>query len=180
MTRRDRRARAGVTLVEACAIFCIAGVAFAVFVPTFFRRVHTSKLDEPRELVRELDQRLRVYYRTRQPDGVRCLPPALGPTPEAPSPEPVPFLGSALPEVTTAWETLGFTPEDPVRFSYRVEPAAEGCGVDVPPGEVLYRIVAEGDLDGDGTRSEFRRDATLDEDGRVTELGPLRIRDRVE
>ncbi|MEO0326165.1 MAG: hypothetical protein AAF447_24665 [Myxococcota bacterium] len=176
MTRRQ----AGVTLIEACAIFCLVGVGLAVFVPTFFRRVRTSKFEEPTQLLEDLDRRARAYYRARHEGGARCLPAALGPTPADVSPNAAPFLAGSPPDAEAGWAALGFAPEREVRFRYRFEPAAEGCGVEVPPGEPLYRLRAEGDLDGDGVLSRFERLATLSDDGRVVPLGPLRVTDRTE
>ncbi len=180
MRRRGVRRRAGVTLIEACAIFCLVGVALAVFVPSFIRRLRTSKLDEPRALLEELDRRAQAYYRTRQGNRARCLPPEVGPTPADVGPEAAPFLAGSTPEAEASWAALGFAPDRDVYFRYTFEPAEEGCGVDVPAGEPLYRIRAEGDLDGDGALSRFERRATLDADGRVVPLGPLRVSDRTE
>ncbi len=52
------------------------------------------------------------------------------------------------------WQTLGIMYSDPHWYAYRVD-------VDPEPGTAL-RVVALGDLDGDGVFSTFERSATFD------------------
>lgn len=183
MLGRVRR-RAGMTLVEACAIVCVAGVLLAVFVPTFARHLHTSKTAEASEHLAELHRLSAAYYAGRHAgaDGhVRqhCLPDAAGPAPATPTVDPMPvdFAAAATPGAAT-WRAIGFAPADPTRFSYSLTPTMAGC--DVPGGTAqLLILAAEGDLDGDGVRSHFERRATVHGDALVP-TGVLIVRERVE
>ena len=176
--------RAGMTLVEACAIVCVAGVLLAVFVPTFVRHLHTSKTAEASEHLAELHRLSAAYYARRHPgtDGhVRqhCLPEAAGPAPATPTVDPVAvdFAAAATPGAST-WRAIGFAPADPTRFSYALTPTTAGCDMPASPPQVLV-LAAEGDLDGDGVRSHFERRATVHGDDLVP-TGVLIVRERVE
>lgn len=92
-----------------------------------------------------------------------ALPPEAGPVPPEPSAEPV----AAAFEMDPGFAALGFAPGGPVRHSYRITPAG--------PGRV--RLVATGDLDGDGLRSELS--VTCQIEGCACSPG-LEVRDELE
>ncbi len=167
------------TLVEAAVIASLAGITLAVFVPTFFRHLRTSKIDEASQTLADLAAAADSYYRTRHGSLRRCLPPAAGPLPSAPNAEPAEVDPAEAPGAAT-WLALGFDPDGPLRYSYEFLPAQAGCDVRVEPGEALYTLRATGDLDGDGRRSTFERSTTLDEAGEPTDLGVLYVTDRIE
>lgn len=66
------------------------------------------------------------------------------------------------------WRALGFSIEEPHRYSYAITTGADG-----------FRVTARGDLDGDGTASEFGMVGTFRPDGTV-ELGDLEIASELE
>lgn len=187
MQSSPRRRRAGLTLVEAAAILCVAGIVVAVFVPTFVRELRTSKTSEAIEHLALLHQRSAAYFVVRRPseDGgparTRCLPSMAGPTPRTPTedPEDVDFTSDETLGYET-WRALEFAPQDPVRFSYTYEPTASGCGLRSPEGTYLLTIRAEGDLDGDGERSIFERRARANDEGELVPSDVLYVRDPVE
>lgn len=173
-------------MVEAAAAVCIAGILLAVFIPTFLRELRTSKTSEAVEHLELLYQRSAAYFAERRPveDGptqTRCLPPMAGPTPRAPSQEPVEvdFADEEAPGYAT-WNALGFAPEEPIRFTYTYEPTSSGCGLRSPEGTYLLTIRAEGDLDGDGERSIFERRARANDEGVLVPSDVLYVRDPVE
>jgi len=175
------RGRPSLSLIEVALLLCLTGIVLAVFVPTFLRRVRTNKISEASELLQEMSDRTAAYYATSWDGGRRyCLPPGAGPTPGAPTVDlaEVDFLE---PDQTghATWEALGFQPARLVRYSYSYNPSRVGCdliGSD-EPGSVSFR--AEGDLDGDGVRSTFERQATLEGDG-LKPSGTLHVHQRIE
>jgi type II secretory pathway pseudopilin PulG len=154
-------------LIEVALLLSLIGIVLAVFVPTFLRRVRINKITEASELLHEMSNRAAAYYATSWDNGERyCLPPSAGPTPAEPTVDlaEVDFFADDQAGHTT-WETLGFQPEHPVRYSYSFVPSQYGCdliGSD-DLGSVSFR--AEGDLDGDGVPSTFELRATLEADG---------------
>jgi hypothetical protein len=172
------------TLVEACAVVCVAGVFLAVFVPTFARELRTSKTSEAPELLRELHVRSASYFATTRRDGERrrrrCLPEAAGPAPEAPRVDAAPFAFTAegAPGEST-WSALGFAPERPVRYAYTYAPAAAGCDLASDGRAPALALRAEGDLDGDGRRSRYERRAVVRGDA-LEPFGVLLVHDRLE
>ncbi|MDH5491349.1 MAG: hypothetical protein OEY14_05295 [Myxococcales bacterium] len=181
----SRRHLEGLTLVEVALVVCLLGVALAVFVPTFARELRISKIAEAPEELERLHQRAAAYFEVVFETDLgrmgHCLPEAAGPTPLAPTQEPevVDFLAEEV-EDHASWEALGFQPERPLRYSYRFIPAQHGCGISAEPEATLLTLRAEGDLDGDGSRSVFERNASIGEDGRLRPNGMLYVTDRVE
>jgi hypothetical protein len=186
--RSDRRARAGLTLVEVALILSLLGVAFAVAVPTFLRVVRTSKVAEVTSELQRLHFSAAAYFTTPQPvaEGkrLRCLPQPAGPAPAMPSVDPV-AVRFAAPETPgwPTWKALGYEPEGPVRYRYSFLPAAPGCGSPPPRSSTntrpLVTLRAEGDLDGDGALSRFERHAQ-DRDGELAFDPLLVMHDRIE
>src|SRR6476469_7243437 len=90
---RARRARSGLTLVEATLLVCVAGIMLAVGIPAFVRALHTSKLSEPPSELGRIYASVAAYYEATTTPGAatlrHCMPPSAGPTPETPSRTPV-------------------------------------------------------------------------------------------
>jgi hypothetical protein len=149
----------------------------AIFIPTFIKRLRTNKLDEASEILAEMSRGARAYYESHGRD---CLPPAAGPTPSAPSADPVAVEFAATNTAgSETWNALGVAPSRPLRFSYEYAPAQSGCGLSSldEPVEVVFR--ARGDLDGDAVFSTFERRATVDRSG-FHEADVLRVHQRIE
>ena len=174
------RARPGLSLVEAGLLLCLAGIVLAVFVPTFMRRVRVNKLSESAELLEELSNRAAVYYATSWDGKRHCLPPAAGPTPAAPTVDrsAVDFFSKDW-VGHLSWQALGFQPDRPIRYSYSYTPSESDCDLIDRKEPVTVSFRAEGDLDGDGVRSIFERQATIDRNG-LTSLGALHVHQEVE
>ena len=167
--------------IEVCIAIALAGTLAAVFVPRFFAEVRTEKVAEASGNLRILEDRVAAYYAAvhRTPAGLltRCLPSSAGPTPPMPSTSPVAydFAAAASPGAAT-WKDLGFSPAK-VRYRYAFATTASGC--DLRAAMIFLR--AEGDLDGDGTRSLFERRARIDpKAATVVPFGGLFIQDRPE
>jgi type II secretory pathway pseudopilin PulG len=179
------RSKAGLTLVEAALLLCIAGIVLAVTVPTFVRKLETSKLEEVSVQLDALYRAASAYYRTPHdlPGGSarHCLPPAAGPAPKTPSPDPVEvdFTAADTPGAES-WRALGFNPSARLRFRYTFDPAQAGCSPEPPTDGPMLVLKAEGDLDGDGEYSTFERSFVVDERGEMVPTKLLVVRDRTE
>jgi hypothetical protein len=169
------------SLIEAALLLCLIGIVLAVFVPTFLRRVRTNKISEASELLQEMSDRAAAYYATAWDTGKRfCLPERAGPTPAEPTVDLAEVDFSTDEQAGhTSWESLGFQPARPIRYSYSYTPSHEGCDLIEARELVSASFRAEGDLDGDGVRSTFERRATFDADG-LKPAVTLNVHRRVE
>lgn len=181
-----RRRVEGLTIVEVCVIVCVAGVLLAVFVPTFLKHLRTSKVAEASEQLARMHDGAAAYWLARHADAhgellTRCLPDRAGPTPELPTVDPVDvvFDAETTPGAPT-WRALGFASDRPTRYVYSFEPVRSGCSVTAAPKAPVVVMRAEGDLDGDGSRSSFERHAGISRDGELVPLDVLYVSDRTE
>lgn len=185
-SEQGRAKRAGMTMVQAAFVVCVVGCVLAAFVPAFLRELRLSKISEASEHLALMHQRTAAYYaaeRTIEGSTLRhCLPRSAGPTPAAPSVEPVEVDWSESESLDgQTWTALGFAPGRAVRYAYVFEAVTHGCDLRSPERTYLVTFRAEGDLDGDGERSIFERRAAADpETGELTPIGILYVRDRVE
>lgn len=184
--RRARPQSAGLSLVETTALLSLCGVLAAAFVPTFLRELRFSKVSEASERLDDLYRASAAYYATPQHvqgNLVRgCLPDSAGPTPSAPSVDPMPVdFGAADVVGRNSWRALGQIDTPMLRYSYQVVVAEPGCGPRAAPAFPAVIFRAAGDLDGDGVRSALERSAAISSDQQaLMPLIPLRIIDRVE
>ena len=183
---RPRRRLEGLTIVEVCVIVCVAGVVLAVFVPTFLKHLHTSKVAEASEQLAQMHRGAASYWLARHHGShgeplVRCLPDVAGPAPEHTTVDPVDvdFAAEATPGAPT-WRALGFAPDRPTRYQYAFEPARAGCGVTARPRAVVATLRALGDLDGDGVFSTFERRAGISAEGELVPVDILYVFNRTE
>ena len=171
------RSRTRLTLLETALLLSLTALVLAIFVPSFARRLRTNKIEEASALLAELSRATAAYY-AAHPTG--CLPPAAGPAPREPTPEPrdLTFAAPETPGQVT-WSALGFEPAGPVRFSYEYLPSESGCGLREAEAPIWIVFRARGDLDGDGVLSTFERHARIDQ-GRFTPAEVLRVDRRTE
>lgn len=163
----------------------VIGVALCMFLPAFLDRLELSKFTRMERELDELTRAVASYYaaphEVRGATRTRCLPASAGPTPAevGPAPTATNFQDPATPGART-WTALGFQPERPGRFQYRVEVSHARCSIQATPGSTLVRVEARADLDGDGQLSSFRRDLVVSEDGQLVDGPLLRVRNRTE
>ncbi len=185
MKRAPDRRREGVTLLQAAAATSIIGCLLAAFVPAFVDHLRLSKASEA---ARELDRMhlaTAAYFAAPHASETetlhRCLPSAAGPYPTEPTQDArtLDFEGEDLSRA--GFTAIGFAIDEPVRFSYTLQPTVSGCDLHSPEGTYLVTYRAEGDLDGDGERSLFeRRDRALEGEDLLEPVGILYVRDRTE
>ncbi|MEM6957433.1 MAG: hypothetical protein AAF411_11145 [Myxococcota bacterium] len=190
MRRRvNRRLRGALSLLEASVAIGLVGTALAIYIPTFFRELRTSKVGEATEMIELIAARASTYFAQREGGG-RCLPPPAGPTPALPSAEAVEvdFQAAppeselpaeddepAAPSSAEVWEALAVEAPRNLRFRYSFQPEVHGCRLET--GRFVVR--AEGDLDDDGELSTYEQAFTI-EGRRAVADGPLRVQARVE
>jgi Tfp pilus assembly protein PilE len=181
VARRRRQRLEALTLLEAAIIVCLTGVVLAVFFPTFIREVRTSKVSEASEELAALHRATAAYFEAPRGTQRHCLPESAGPTPDEPSAEPVRYeFGTEEGSDAATWTSLGYQPARPIRYRYTFIAHVTGCGLSSPAGdEAIVTLRAEGDLDGDGKRSMFEREATA-RDGALQPIGVLYMLDPVE
>jgi type II secretory pathway pseudopilin PulG len=182
---RSRRT-AGLTLLELALLLSLVGVALAVTVPTFVRTVRTSKIAEASENLERLLHGAASYYESSHETAegglrVQCIPEAAGPAPVVASTRPVAmdFHDPGTPGAAT-WRALGFAPEQPVRYRYTFSTSHTGCMVAPGAQRELFRVRAEGNLDGDQQLSRFERRVLASGDGTLTVDPMLIVDDRIE
>lgn len=139
------------------------GIAAAIGIPAFVGYVRRSKTAEAVANVHALSDGVATYAML----GTRGLPPSLPLTPPTQDAERRAWPSDADP----LWAELGLAIADPLYYSYevRTDPAA---------GTVIVRAV--GDLDGDGTTSEFARHGHLGPTGELVWDAGLTITNELE
>jgi hypothetical protein len=128
----------GLLALGALCVPC-TGVTVAIALPSYLRYLRRAQVAEAHSNLEAL----------REPVERWGGPLALGPTP------PLETLGSEARPFgdDPRWIELGFSPPDPVRYSYSVRS---------DPTAGLVRIEIVGDLDEDGLRSSFSLDGRFD------------------
>lgn len=136
------------TAVEAAAIFAVGAGTLAVMVPSCLRTVRLSRTAEASE---NLERLARAVAAQSPSASVSAAPltPALVPR-GAPQSDPAGSWDHPT------WKALGFSIDEPHWYAYRVD-------VDEPARAI--RVVAHGDLDGDGVLSTYTRIITRDAKG---------------
>jgi len=182
LTNSARHRTAGVTMIQTAALIALFGSLVAVGVPTFMRTVRRSKVAEASTELERLYQATAAYYVARHAEAPRmthCIPDAAGPTPAAPSAEPVDVIFANDAQTGSAtWKALGYQPQGPIRFSYSF--VSEQAGCDTKAHGTLALLRARGDLDADGVTSLFERRVTVDRERELVDGDVLLIHDRIE
>lgn len=157
------------TPVQLAALAALVGSFLAVFVPSFLRNLHASRLAEPLEGLQRISGRATLLAAGDPPE--LAYPPSVGRTPKD-----VPTGEKVVDEPGTwdhpTWQLLGFRKEDPHYYSFDFESES---------GEKRSQFVAgaSGDLDGDGELSRFEIVGEVD-GVKEPRTYPMRIHREVE
>jgi type II secretory pathway pseudopilin PulG len=130
--------------VEVAVAFCVLAGAAAALVPACMRSIRFARTAEAAENLRLLTEGAAQHLSTKG---------ALASAPLTPANVPRGVLAED-PAGTwdhPTWKALGFELSDPHAYAYRLDVALD----DATP----LRVVAHGDLDGDGIVSTFQRTA---------------------
>jgi hypothetical protein len=150
-----RASERGVTVVEAAAAFAVLGVALAAIGPACVRSVRLARTAEATDSLKQLSDATVASLAAGTTIGSAPLTPTIVPRGEQ----------QTDPSGTwnhPTWRALHFGLEEPHWYSYRVD-------VDATTGTV--RLVANGDLDGDGVTSTFLREVERTPAGPVAREG---------
>lgn len=157
------------TLLEAAVAVAVAGAVLATALPAFVRNLHASKLVEPIDGLNRLATRASAFAAGRPVDA--AYPESVGLTPaEVPAGVRVTDLPSTWDHPT--WRALEFGFTVPHSFSFAFESGGS-------PEQAAFRAIAHGDLDGDGSTSEFSISGQSRAGGQPT-IAPMEIYREVE
>lgn len=142
--------------IEAAAVFAVGGSVLAVAVPEFVRNLHASRLAEPIDALQRIAAA--AVEKAQGAPSVAAAFPASAPLtpPEVPRGVRADDPPGAWDHPT--WKALGFSFDHAHAFSFQFE-STPG------PSESRFRVIAHGDLDGDGVTSTFEVEGRADQDG---------------
>jgi prepilin-type N-terminal cleavage/methylation domain-containing protein len=153
----------GFSLIELMIIVALTGILASVAIPSYVRYVHRSETIEAAMNLRRMYDGAVAYYMSDHADNLgigqnKRFPNSCGPTPATP-PKGHPLLVDQSAWATPEWSALSFGVTDPLRYSYTFDNNGE------TGAKAFSRMIAQGDLDGDGIPSTFFRTCTGEIDG---------------
>ncbi|MCC6901931.1 MAG: hypothetical protein IT377_23370 [Polyangiaceae bacterium] len=158
-----------ITPLEAAVAVAVAGAVLATALPAFVRNLHASKLVEPIDGLNRIASRASALAAGRPvasayPESVGLTPPQI--------PAGVRVMDPPGTWDHPTWRALEFGFTVPHSFSFTFESGGSDA-------HAAFRSVARGDLDGDGSTSEFSVSGQFPAGGLPT-ITPLEIHREVE
>jgi prepilin-type N-terminal cleavage/methylation domain-containing protein len=163
MNRSTKRPMAAFTLVELMIVVVILGILAAVAIPAFTRYVKRSKTAEAQTNISKIYQAQIVYHNAFLDRGVAAFVNAAALHPGTPGSAKFP-ANVAVWNSHTNWAALGFSLDSAHYYAYQSPATGGGIGNQ-------FRVMAVGDLDGDGTQSTFHRLCLIQTDGDLHDMG---------
>jgi len=145
MATKNRRRRAGFSLIELMIVVAIIGILAAIAIPAFTGYMMRARTIEAYDFLGEIHLREESY---RSEFGSYANVPAWSPTTYAPPGSTQPFNATIA-----GWQQLGAMPDAMVRFQYQVLAGPPGAATGIanyPSTDFWFISHAQADLDGDG------------------------------
>lgn len=162
--RRVDWKKEGFTLIELMIVVAIIGILAAIAIPAFVNYVKRSKTSEAGSNLKAMFTGAAAYYaQEHHAQGVVTSGQATASThctvADAPptgsnSPDENKHLVN-WPAESPSFGAINFQPADPLYYAYDIMSAFDDMCGHAASTNNLYTMQAEGDLDGDGTRSIF-------------------------
>lgn len=178
------RKKEGFTLIELMIVVAIIGVLAAVAIPAFINYVKRSKTSEVANNLKLLFEGAQTYYQQeRWMQGV-VTGAAAGMTNCTVGAETASNMPGQNKSVVTwgamsSFRALDFAPADPLYYQYAIMGSMDSCG-GAPATTRVYTFSAAGDLDGDGTTSNFEVAVGANEDNELYRSPGLFIENELE
>jgi type II secretory pathway pseudopilin PulG len=143
-------------------VLAIIALLAAIAIPSFTKYVRRSRSSEAAMNLRKMYDGAIAYYLADRADTAnvalpRRFPDNSGPTPATP-PAATAYRSAPAEWKTGGWLGLDFMIADPQYYSYSFVSSGTGAGA-------TAAMIAQGDLNGNGVYSLFRRDCTATTDG---------------
>ena len=165
---RSRKRSSGFTLVELMIVVAIIGILAAVAIPAFSKYVKRSKTAEAAGHLNKMWAGSVTYFETDHvtPPAPRWPSSSRPPWPTSPAPSararpPASARAAATEWKNASWVALQFSIPDP--FLYKPKYTSAGTGT-----ASTFAAEATGDLDCNGTLSNFKRLGAVDTNGDVS------------
>jgi type IV pilus assembly protein PilA len=173
--------KSGFTLIELMIVVAILGILAALAIPAFIGYVRRSKTSEATGNLNSLFKSAASYYSQERTGRsmtsattTYCVVGDDTLSPATPGPNKTKYVPG------TNAQALGFSIADFVYFGYGINSVDNSGACGHTASQDVYTFYAQGDLDGDGTRSTFELATATDEDNSLYHARGFYIDNEIE